>query len=223
VRCVKDKDGKETTHPLIYVALGSHANYSKPEVIRSASLFQEGLFQRFIYWLDGLIHFLFLLFNPSEKERQIALRELATHPATALTEETFEKLRDEKDHYLVSLPLEIATGDGFRIGYEGDPRSEVIGRSSSYIKRIMSNRKVVHPQSRQWKQVPLDPEPEWVNYKGLWGVKSLMKDESGPPGPKWDRPDKLFAVYPRKRWEKSLEWLTELENILMAKNNRKKA
>jgi hypothetical protein len=222
VRCVKDKDGKETTHPLIYVALGSHANYSKPEVIRSASLFHEGLFQRFIYWLDGLIHFLFLLFNPSEKERQIALRELATHPATALTEETFEKLRDERDHYLVSLPLEIATGDGFRIGYEGDSRTEAIGRSSSYVKRVMSNRKVVHPASRQWKQVLLDPEPEWVNYKGLWGVKSLLKDESGPPGPKWDRPDKLFAVYPRKRWEKSLEWLSELETILMAKNNRKK-
>ena len=221
VRCVKDKDGKETTHPLIYVALGSHANYSKPEVIRSASLFHEGLFQRFIYWLDGLIHFLFLLFNPSEKERQIALRELATHPATALTEETFEKLRDERDHYLVSLPLEIATGDGFRIGYEGDPRSEVIGRSSSYIKRVMSNRKVVHPPVREWKQVVLDPEPEWVNYKGLWGVKSLMKDESGPPGPKWDRPDKLFAVYPRKRWEKSLEWLTELETILMSRSRKK--
>jgi hypothetical protein len=222
VRCVKEKDGKETTHPLIYVALGSHANYSKPEVIRSASLFHEGLFQRFIYWVDGLIHFLFMLFNPSEKERQIALRELATHPATALTEETFEKLRDEKDHYMVSLPLEIATGEGFRIGYEGDPKREKIGISSSYIKRVMSNRKVVHPKSRQWRQVLLDPEPEWVNYKGLWGVKSILKDESGPPGPKWDRPDKLFAVYPRKRWDKSLEWLTELENILMARNNQKK-
>ena len=222
VRCVKEKDGRDTTHPLIYVALGSHANYSRPQVIRSASLFHEGLFQRFIYWLDGLIHFLFMLFNPSEKERQIALRELATHPATALTEETFEKLRDEKDHYLVSLPLEIATGEGFRIGYEGDPKREKIGISSSYIKRVMSNRKVVHPKSREWKQVLLDPEPEWVNYKGLWGVKSLMKDESGPPGPKWDRPDKLFAVYPRKRWDKSLEWLTELENILMARINRKK-
>jgi hypothetical protein len=221
VRCVKDKSGQETTHPLIYVALGSHANYSKPEVIRSASLFHEGLFQRFIYWVDGLIHFLFMLFNPSEKERQIALRELATHPATALTEETFEKLRDEKDHYMVSLPLEIATGDGFRIGYEGEPRSEVIGRSSSYLKRVMSNRKVVHPKSREWQQVLLSPEPDWVRYKGLWGVKSLMKDESGPPGPKWDRPDKLFAVYPRKRWEKSLEWLTELETILMSRNKKK--
>src|SRR5215207_1985672 len=221
VRCVKDKDGNDTTHPLIYVALGSHANYSKPEVIRSASLFQEGLFQRFIYWVDGLIHFLFMLFNPSEKERQIALRELATHSATALTEESFERLRDEQDHYMVSLPLEIATGDGLRIGYEGDPKSEVIGRSSSYLKRVMSNRKVVHPHVREWKQVLLDPEPEWVNYKGLWGVKSLMKDESGPPGPKWDRPDKLFAVYPRKRWDKSLEWLTELEQRFIAKSKKK--
>ena len=122
---------------------------------------------------------------------------------------------------MVSLPMEIATGDGFRIGYEGDPKSEKIGRSSSYLKRVMSNRKVAHPGARQWKQVLLSPEPEWVKYKGLWGVKSLMKDESGPPGPKWDRPDKLFAVYPRKRWEKSLEWLRELENILMSKKKRK--
>jgi len=222
VRRVKDKDGNDTTHPLIYVALGSHANYSKPEVIRSASLFQEGLFQRFIYWVDGLIHFLFLLFNPSQKERQIALHQLTAHPATALTEETFEKLRDERDHYMVSLPMELATGDGFRIGYEGNPKSEKIGRSSSYLKRVMSNRKVVHPRSHEWKQVLLSPEPEWVKYKGLWGVKSMMKDESGPPGPKWDRPDKLFAVYPRKRWEKSLEWLKELENILMSKKKKRK-
>ncbi len=216
-RCVKDEDGKETTHPLVYVALGSHANYSRPEVIRSASLFREGLFQTFIYWADGLIHFLFMLFNPSERERQIALHQLTAHPATALTEETFEKLRDEKDHYMVSLPLEIATGDGFRIGYEGNSKSEELGRSSSYLKRIMSNRKVVHPRSQEWKQVLLSPEPDWVNYKGLWGVKSLLHDESGPPGPKWDRPDKLFAVYPRKRWEKSPEWLKELESALISK------
>jgi len=221
VRCVKDKDGKETTHPLIYAALGSHANYSRPEIIRSASLFHEGLFQRFIYWADGLIHFLFMLFNPSEKERQIALNQLAMHPATALTEQSFEKLRDERDHYMVSLPMEIATGDGFRIGYEGDIRGEEVGRSSSYLKRVMSNRAVVHPPSHEWKQVLLSPEPNWVQYKGLWGVKSFLKDESGPPGPKWDRPDKLFVVYARKRWDKSLEWLTELETILMSRNKKK--
>jgi hypothetical protein len=221
VRRVKEKDGSETTHPLVYAGLGSHANYSRPAVIRSASFFHEGFFQRFVYWLDGLIHFLFMLFNPSEKERQIALHQLATHPAIALTEETFEKLRDEKDHYLVSLPMEIATGDGFRIGYEGEPKHERIGKSSSYLKRVMSDRKVVRPAVSEWKQVVLNPEPGWVNYKGLWGVKSLTRDESGPPGPKWDRPDKFFAVHPRKRWEKSSEWLNELEQIFIAKNKTK--
>jgi hypothetical protein len=218
IRCVKDQYGNQTTHPIIYVALGSHANYSKPEVIRSASLFREGFVQRFLYWTDGLIHFLFMLFNPSEKARQIALRELATHPATALTEETFAKLRDEKDHYLISLPMEIATGDGFRIGYEGDPKHEAIGISSSYLKRVMSHREVTHPQSGEWKQVVLDPEPGWVQYKGLWGVKSVLRDESGPPGPKWDRPDKLFQIAPRKRWDRELEWLMELENLFKSKS-----
>jgi hypothetical protein len=183
-------------------------------VIRSASLYHEGLVQRLIYWVDGLIHFLFLLINPSQRSRQIALNELAAHPASALTEESFARLRDEADHYLVSLPLEIATGDGFRVGYEGDPKREAIGVSSSYLRRAKSDREVTHPGSREWRQILLDPEPGWVQYQGLWGVKSLLRDESGPPGPKWDRPDKLFQVSPRKRWDRALEWLMELESSL---------
>lgn len=212
VRRVRDADGNETTHPLIYAGLGSHANYSRPEVIRAHNLFNEGFIQRFLYWTDGLLRFLFLLFNPSQRARQIALHELATHPATALTEETFASLRDEKDHYLVSLPMEIATGDGVRIGADGDHKHEEIGKSTSYLKRVMSDRKVTHPPSREWKQILISDETDWVKYKGLWGVKSLLADESGPPGPKWDRPDQFFAVHPRKRWERPLEWLRELEN-----------
>jgi hypothetical protein len=211
VYCVKDKNGHETTHPIIYTALGSHANYSKPQVIRSSSLYREGRVQRLIYWIDGLLHFLFLLINPSERARQIALHELTMHPATALTEESFAKLRDERDHYIVSLPMEIATGDGFRIGCEGDLKHEPVGISSSYLKRVMSNREVTHPESSEWKQVLLNAEPDWVQYKGLWGVKSSLREESGPPGPKWDRPDKLFQIHPRKRWDRVLEWLMELE------------
>ena len=209
---VIDKHGNDTTHPIIYIALGSHANYSKPEVIRSSSLYHEGLVQRLIYWIDGLIHFLFLLFNPSEQARQIALHQLTMHPVTALTEESFAKLRDERDHYVVSLPMEIATGDGFRIGCEGDHQHEPIGMSSSYLKRVMSDREVTHPGFSEWKQVLLDPEPGWLQYKGLWGVKSPLRDESGPPGPKWDRPDNFLQIYPRKRWDRALEWLKELEN-----------
>jgi hypothetical protein len=211
VRRMKDTDGNETTHPIVYVALGSHANYSKPEVIRMYHLVNKGFVQRFLYWTDGLIRFLFLLFNPSQRERQIALHELTTHPATALTEETFANMRDEKDHYLVSLPMEIATGDGFRIGVDGDHQHEEVGKSSSYLKRIMSDRAVKHPRSGAWTQVVLSEETAWVEYKGLWGVKSLLADESGPPGPKWRRADKFFMIHPRKRWESPLEWLRELE------------
>ena len=217
---VRDQEGNETTHPIIYTALGSHANYSKPEVIRSSSLFHEGFIQRFLYWTDGLIHFLFMLFNPSEKARQIALNELTMHPATALTEESFARLRDERDHYVVSLPMEIATGDGFRIGYEGNAKYEPIGMSSSYLKRALSDREVTHPGSSEWRQMLLNPEPAWVQYKGLWGVKSTLWDESGPPGPKWDRPDKLFHITPRKRWDRELEWLIELEGIFESRNQK---
>jgi len=209
---VKDESGNETTHPIIYAGLGSHANYSKPEVIRIHRLFNEGFLQRFLYWTDGLLHFLFLLFNPSQRARQIALNELTTHPATALTEESFANLRDEMDHYMVSLPMEIATGDGFRIGVHGDHEHEEVGRSSSYLKRVMSDRKVTRPDSCEWKQVVLSDETTWVDYKGLWGVKSLLKDESGPPGPKWNRPDKFFMIRPRIRSENPLEWLRELES-----------
>lgn len=211
VRRVKDENGHATTHPLIYAALGSHANYSKPEVIRMHHLVNEGFIERFIYWTDGLLHFLFMLFNPSQRERQIALRELALHPATALTEESFANLRDKEDHYVVSLPMEIATGDGVRIGVYGDHEHEEVGRSSSYLKRVMSDRKVTHPPAREWKQIVLNPEPDWIQYQGLWGVKSMLADESGPPGPKWSRPDQFFMIYPRMRWECPLEWLRELE------------
>ncbi|NJC96404.1 MAG: hypothetical protein FIB03_08710 [Anaerolineae bacterium] len=212
VRRVKDENGNETTHPIVYAALGSHANYSKPEVIRIHHLFNEGFVQRFLYWTDGLLRFLFLLFNPSQRARQIALHELTTHPATALTEETFANLRDEKDHYVVNLPMEIATGDGVRIGVDGEHEHEEVGKSTSYLKRVMSDRQVTHPPSREWKQILLSDEIKWVEYKGLWGVKSILKDESGPPGPKWDRPDQFFSIHPRVRWERPLEWLKELES-----------
>ena len=209
-----DKEGNTTTHPIVYVALGSHANYSRPEVIRSPNLYQAGLLQRFIYWVDGLIHYIFLLINPSQKARQIALKELYSRPAGFLAENALVYLRDEADHYVVSLPLEIASGDGFRIGFQGDNLKERVMKSSSYLKRVMSNRPVTRPTVREWRRVLLDPEPEWLHYKGLWGVKSLIQDESGPPGPKWDRPRKNRAPISRMRWSRPLDWLAHLERTL---------
>jgi hypothetical protein len=209
-----DRQGNPTTHPVVYVALGSHANYSRPEVIRSPSMYKPGRLQRFLYWLDGLIHYLFMWFNPSQKARQIALKELQSKRTKFLAEDAFVYMRDEMDHYVVSLPMEIASGDGFRVGFQGDNLREGVVKSSSFLKRVMSDRKAARPKVREWKRVLLDPEPDWVQYKGLWGVKSMLQDESGPPGPKWDRPRKGQAgVMERKRWGRPLEWLAELEKL----------
>ncbi len=89
--------------------------------------------------------------------------------------------------------MEIATGDGFRIGCEGDAQT----RTDRHIKQL-SQAGHVRPEGGPSTLARVEagcfnPEPDWVQYKGLWGVKSFLKDESGPPGPKWDRPDKLFA------------------------------
>ena len=90
-----DKLDDVTTHPIVYVALGSHANYSKPEAIRSPSMYKPGKLQRLLFWTDGLIHYLFLLFNPNQKARQIALKELQDQKTNFLAEDAFIYVRDE--------------------------------------------------------------------------------------------------------------------------------
>ncbi len=215
VRLAVDKRGRHTTHPLVYVALGSHANYSQPEVIRLPKMYKSGKLQRLIFWADGLIQYLFLLFNPNQKARQIAMKDAAVMRTHILAVDAFRNLRDEDDYYLVSLPMEMATGDGFRIGFQGDALREGVVQSSSYLKRSKSDRKTTHPKMNEWKRILLNSEPDWVQYKGLWGVKSFLVEESGPPGPKWDRPAKnKVGVKERMRWGKPLDWLAELEKNL---------
>ncbi|MBI5951134.1 MAG: hypothetical protein HY865_05710 [Chloroflexi bacterium] len=212
VNRVVEKHGEKTTHPLVYVALGSHANYNRPQVIRSHDLHRTGRIQRLLLWVDGLIHYIFLLLNPSEKARQIALNEISMRQMDIFDENAFAELRDEEDHYLVSLPLEMATGDGFRAGSRSAHLHEHFMKSDSYLKRSKSNRKTTHPKVNEWQRVLLNSEPDWVQYKGLWGVKSWLMEESGPPGPKWDRPqDGQVGVLERKRWGRPLDWLAELE------------
>jgi hypothetical protein len=220
VRKVVDSQGNTSTHPIVYVALGSHANYSRPEVIRSPSLYRKGLAQRFLFWADGLIHYTFLLFNPNEKARQIALNELYSHPTSFLSEDALVSLRDEEDHYIISLPLEIASGDGLRVGPEGDVHHEPVAKSSSYLKRAMSNRPVTRPAVHEWRRESLNPEPDWLQYKGLWGVKSMSRNESGPPGPKWERSWKKQPPRIRIRWDRPLEWLALLEARKSRLDNR---
>jgi len=212
VDVVFDTKGRSTTHPLVYVALGSHANYSKPEVIRSPSMYKTGKVQHLLFWVDGLIHYIFLLLNPNQKARQIALKEIAKQQTYVLAQDAFVYLRDEADHFVVSLPMEMATGDGFRIGYRGDYLREQVVKSASYLKRNKSDRKTTHPKMTEWHRMILNSEADWVQYKGLWGVKSWLMEESGPPGPKWDRPQEdQVGVNERTRWGKPLDWLAELE------------
>ena len=140
------------------------------------------------------------------------MKELQVQKTNFLAEDAFIYMRDEADHYVVSLPMELASGDGFRLGFQGNNLLEGVVKSSSYLKRSMSDRKTTRPKIKEWGRVLLNPEPDWVQYKGLWGVKSLLKEESGPPGPKWDRPRKnQVGVYERIRWSKPLDWLAELE------------
>ncbi len=212
IRLAVDKEGKATTHPVVYVALGSHANYSRPEAIRSPGMYKPGKLQRLLFWTDGLIQYLFLLLNPNQRARQTALNEMAVKWSDFLDPDAFSNLRDEDDHYLVSLPMEMATGDGFRIGYQGDTLREGMMISSSYLKRAMSDRETTHPKIKEWHCVLLNSRRDWVQYRGLWGVKSFLKEESGPPGPKWDRPRKgRVGVNQRKRWGRPLDWLADLE------------
>jgi len=208
----QDEEGNGTTHPVVYPALGSHANYSKPDVIRSPEMYKVGRVQRLLFWVDGWVHYLFLLFNPSQKARQIALEKIRAESQHMLGEHAFDDLRDEMDHYIVSLPMEIASGDGFRIGYQGRNSKEPMLQSSAYLKRIMSDRAVSRPPRREWRGVLLNSEQGWLQYKGLWGVKSILREESGPPGPKWEKPKgKESVVKERVRWGKPLEWLAQLE------------
>lgn len=209
---VKDSGGNETTHPIAYAALGSHANYSRPEIIRSPSMYKTGRIQRLLYWIDGVIHYLFMLFNPNQKARQLALKELQEKGIHFFDEDAFEEMKDETDHYVVSLPMEIATGDGVRIGVDGDSRREKRLKASDVLKDNRSHRETEPPKIMEWQCCLLNSRTGWLQYKGLWGVKSLLDDESGPPGPKWEKPRKNQAgVNERVRWGKPLEWLAQLE------------
>jgi hypothetical protein len=211
---VADPTGNETTHPVIYVALGSHANYSKPGVVRSPSLFKPGTLQRVLFLVDSLIHFLFLLFNPDQKTRQAALAEIQTQRVNFFADDSFIHKREKTDQYVVRLPMEIASGDGFRVGAHGEHAREGWLKSGRYLKRVMSQRKTTKPAVKEWRRELLNSKRDWVQYKGLWGVKSWLSDESGPPGPKWDRPKKnQVGVKKRIRWDKPLDWLAELEKL----------
>lgn len=212
VRKAKDERGVETAHPIVFVALGSHANYAQEGVVRSPDLYSPGRLQRFMLWLDGAIHYLFLWLNP--EQRKIAMKALQKEQTHILEEGALSKIKYGKDldQYVVRLPMEIATGDGYCAGTHCRKMAPTHGSASQFLRRNKSRRATTPPASHEWRRIPLDERCDWVEYKGLWGVKSWLGEESGAPGPRWERPrERQSGVSERIRWGKPLQWLETLE------------
>ena len=60
-----------------------------------------------------------------------------------------------------------------------------------------------------WSPLLLDGNQPWIDYRGLWGLRSLLRNESGPPGPQWEREENLprrerQAGRRRQAWEDPL-------------------
>ncbi|MFQ5409807.1 MAG: hypothetical protein ACE5FI_15465 [Anaerolineales bacterium] len=196
--------GRETNHPIIYVALGSHANYPAPSArdVALDEVLHGARFERFQNLVARLL---------------VALIELDEHIRANLRK-TMERPdpRGRRYEYQPFVPRDYATGDGVRIGFavsEDDLAREAVLQRADYINNDELP-DTCAPERLAWKtNEPLsDPLPPWVEYKGLWGIRSALVNESGPPGPKWDRVPK-GAAQPeeRIRWKDPLAWKHSLE------------
>jgi hypothetical protein len=76
-------------------------------------MYNPGRLQRILFKFDGWIHYIFMLINPSQKARQIAYKRITAKRTRFLAEDAFIYLRDEVDHYVVSLPMELPQAMGF--------------------------------------------------------------------------------------------------------------
>lgn len=140
-------------HPVIYVAVGSHANYFEPGRRTLQDLVGES-------WLKGILTFIF-------KARRRS-REAADEGVAASQALLGRKAPVTEDLSAADDP----NGRGLVVGPEvpgGGPGRQAIG----------------------WSPVVLDAGQPWIDYRGLWGLRSLLRNESGPPGPQWERGENL--------------------------------
>jgi hypothetical protein len=158
-------------HPVLYVAVGSHAIYLEGGRRLVSELVSGG----FGKWLVALA---VRLRSGSEKAaregRDTAGKVLGREPETVVDESV----------------ADIADGEGIVIGPALPPD-------------------VGAERHREWSPVLVQDGVSWIEFEGLWGLRSLLRNESGPPGPKWKREEDRTKAEsdPRLAWSDPPAWL----------------
>jgi hypothetical protein len=238
---------QEPYHPLVYVALGSHANYVTFNVSPFADMWQPtDPVQKIIIFLDSFLRS--QVKDPGKQTRGLVTRITSNEPYPFQKKRSQERKKRDKEELQAkvdavkagmahwgrmhpldeameagsTLPCEFHAGDGNRIGAPGDLMQEDIAFSGNLL-TPERKKEVCQPQEYSWELqlIQRDSMPPWTEYQGLWGIKSLLSDESGPPGPKWDRISmkNAFLKYESKprqrlRWEQPLHWLEHLQKTM---------
>jgi hypothetical protein len=147
-------------HPIVYVATGSHANYFERSDKPLESFFRPGRRQQIV---AAFRRFRERVAESAQEGRQVgaAWKGRETEPA-----------RDSRHVTPIRHAKEHPNGRGLILG----PGRPTFAAS-------------VQPY-KPWDEPGLLSDadlPAWVEFHGLWGLKTRLKDESGPPGPKWER------------------------------------
>lgn len=213
VRKVKTPGGLDSRHPLVYAALGSHANYSRAEIFPLSMQF-SGTTQRLVSRLEGFIQVFRTRSNLVEKH----IREV---------ERAFEYYAEKNKGGVIaqgalteSGSREFAGGDGIRVGFGFDPALDIY---EDEIKIVLAPPSTVarresnfdgKPASKEdifedWAFELIDDDTDWIQFRGLWGRKSRVEGESGPQGPRWSD-DKLRIRWGGQSPGYYLEWLDTL-------------
>ncbi len=160
-------------HPVVYVALGSHANYP---------------------FADSRI-------EPSEMER------------FGLLQNTVSKLELQVRRIGLfggRLPADKADGLGRHLIPAGDDAVQLLEHYLAKLDKLEAHTPGMERApylAGKLELITRDP-PGWVHYTGLWGDLTDVPDESGPSGPKWEKPAH-GKVKERTSWQDPLGWLEE--------------
>jgi len=173
-------------HPVIFVAAGSHANYHK----KGETLLEDIVASGKTGWGYKIARFI-------RKQREhlgqteLELAENANVMRKRMVGE--QEISEPISPSELIVAMEHHEGSGRIIGPPGFETEQEF---------------VEWPEPVVLKE---DNLPGWANYRGLWGYKTIHKDESGPPGPQWNRYEEIEEKGERRvYWEKPLEWRKRL-------------